>query len=151
MKTIIRVGTIVLPSGTTAKSISIDVRKTRSELLTAAKGRDHDITLELDVEAERSPGVVFEVELGAAQGKRWNIGNVALYGAGIRSESHGEFKPAHVQLVISDAVAGALKKSSTKTMTLTFTAKRAEGEKVRSTSALTIRNAAIVVGPRLRE
>ena len=151
MTTIARLDTISLPSGTAEKTITLDVHKTRSELLRAATSRAHDLTLELDVEAERSPDVFFEVALSAPKGKRHAVGNVALYGAGIRSEAHGEFHPAHVQLFISEAVTAALRNRSTQTLQVAFTARRADGERVRSASTLTIRNARIVAGPRLRD
>jgi hypothetical protein len=124
----------------------------RSELLAAAKSRQHDVTLDLDVEAERSPEVFYEVYLAAPNGKQHHVGNVTLFGAGIRSESHGEFHPAHVQLVISDAVLAVLRSRSTHTLNVTFRAKGAEGAPPpRSASALTIDRAEIVVGPRQRE
>jgi hypothetical protein len=145
MKTLVRIEPLTIPAGTTAKTIAVDVHATRAKILSAAKSRQHDVTLELDVEAERSPEVFYEVWLGAPQGKRYNVGNVALYGAGIRSEARGEFHPAHVRLFVSDALALALRHASTKTLNVTFVASG------KSTAALTIRKMELVAGPRQRE
>jgi len=42
-------------------TLPLDVRGVRAELLTAAESRQHDVTLQLDVEAERPPQVFYEV------------------------------------------------------------------------------------------
>ncbi|HEX3125781.1 MAG TPA: hypothetical protein VH394_00475 [Thermoanaerobaculia bacterium] len=152
MKTLVRTDSLVIPAGTMEKTVPIDVRGVRTELLTAAKSRQHDVTLELDAEAERPPQVFYEVYLSAPKGKRYNVGNIALFGAGIRSTAQGEFHPAHVQLFISDALALALCDASTSTLNITFVAKGAEGvPPAKPAAALTIQKLEIVVGPRQRE
>lgn len=151
MKTLARFSATIIPAGAAEKTVSIDVRGVRAELLAAAKSRQHDVTLELDVEAERSPGVIYEVSLSAPNGKRYGVGNVALFGAGIRGEARGEFHPAHVQLFVSEAVAAALRSPAARTLNVTFVAKGAEGmPAARAASALKIDRAEIVVGPRQR-
>ena len=137
MKTAVRIAPITIPAGTAEKTISLDIHKVRAELLNAAKSHQHDVTLELDVEAERSPQVFYEVHVG-----KTNVGNIALYGVGIRSEAQGTFHPAHVQLFISDAL---LRSRAARTLKITFVA---NGKPV---EALMIRNASIVIGPRQRE
>jgi len=152
MKTLVRIAPMTIPAGKREITFPIDVRGVRTELLTAAKSRQHDVTLELDVEAERPPGVFYEVYLGTPKGKRYNVGNVALFGAGVRSEAPGEFHPAHVQLFLSDALALALRPASTSTLSLTFAAKGAEGgPPAKPAAALTMQKGEIVVGPRQRE
>lgn len=152
MKTLVRIASMVIPAGTMEKTVPIDVRGVCADLLAAAKSRQNDVTLQLDVEAERPPQVFYEVYLGVPKGKRYNVGNIALFGAGIRSEAQGEFHPAHVQLYISDALALALRHASTTTLNLTFVAKGAEGvPAAKPAAALTIQNLEIVVGPRQRE
>ena len=131
---------LVIPAGASEKTVSIDVRSTKGELLEAAAGKEHDVTLELDVEAERSPEAFYQVFVGAR-----NVGNIALYGAGIRDEAHGEFRPAHVQLVVTEAVAAALQGRSAHTLTIRFV------PNAKPKAALTIDKGEIVIGPRLRE
>lgn len=137
MKTAVRIAPINIPAGTAEKTITLDIHAARTELLSAAKSHQHDVTLELDVEAERSPQVYYEVHVG-----KTNVGNIALYGAGIRSEAQGTFHPAHVQLFISDAL---LRNRPARTLKITFVASGKPAE------ALMIRSAAIVIGPRQRE
>jgi hypothetical protein len=147
MKTVVQIAPLTIPAGVPEKSFPVDVRTSRAELLAAAKNRQQDVTLELDVEAERPPGVFYEVTIGAPRRAPQNIGNVALFGAGIRSEARGEFRPAHVQLVITDQLAAVLQDSQVETLSITFTAKGAERV---PTAALTIDKAEIAIGPRLR-
>ena len=74
--------------------------------------------LELDAEAERAPGAVWEVYVGSPanappdpQGPQY-IGNVVLFGEGIRGEAHHhgrEFKPAHFLFPLKRALEGVLK------------------------------------------
>jgi len=86
------------------------------------------------------------------KGKRHHVGNIALFGAGVRSEARGEFHPAHVELFLSDALALALRPASTETLHLTFAAKGAEGAPAaKPAAALKIQHGEIVVGPRQRE
>ena len=151
MKTLVRLAPMTIPAGTMEKTIPVNIRGVQTQLLTAAKSRQYDVTLELDVEAERSPQVFYEVYLSAPKGRRYHVGNVTLFGAGIRSEARGEFHPAHVQLFISDAVSLALRKSAAHALEITFVAKGAEGgAAAKPVAALVIHNAEIVAGPRQR-
>jgi hypothetical protein len=151
-KTLVVIAPVTIPRETAEKTIVVDVGNARTELLAAARSSQHDLTLELDVEAESPPQVFYEVYLCGQDGKRCGVGNVALFGAGIRSEARGEFHPAHVQLVVSECVATVLHSPSARTLKITFVAKGAEGvPPARAASALKIDKAEIVAGPRLRE
>jgi hypothetical protein len=152
MKTVVHLPVVKLAPAVQEKTVSVDVQKARAELLRAASSRGHDVTLEMDVESDRPPTVFYEVSLSAPNAKRYSLGNLAMFGAGIRSESRGEFHPAHVQFVISEAVAGILRSGSVRTLAITFTPKAAEGVALpKNEATLTIGKAAIVIGPRLRE
>ena len=147
-KSVVQIAPVTIPAGAAEQIIRVDIRASRVELLAAARNRQQDVTLELDVEAERPPGVFYEVRIGAPRQPAVNVGNVALFGAGIRSEARGEFRPAHVQLVISDQLATVLGGVQTDTISITFTASGTQGA---PTAALTIDKAEIVIGPRLRQ
>jgi hypothetical protein len=152
MKTVVRLPVVKLSPAVKEKTISVDVQKARAELLRAASRHDRDITLEMDVEADRPPTIFYEVSLGAPKAKRYSLGNLAMFGAGIRSESRGEFHPAHVQFVISEPIAAILRNHAVKTLEITFTPKAAEGVALpKNEATLTIAKGEIVIGPRLRE
>ena len=123
MKTVVQIAPLTVPAGEPEKTFLVDVRASRPELLAAARNRQQDVTLELDVEAERPPGVFYEVTIGAPRRAPQNIGNVALFGVGIKSETRGDFRPAHVQLVITDQLAAVLEDSQVDTLSITFTAR----------------------------
>jgi len=147
-KSVVQIAPVTVAAGATEKMVIVDIRASRVELLAAARNRQQDVTLELDVEAERPPGAFYEVTIGAPRQPAVNVGNIALFGAGIRSEARGEFRPAHVQLVISDQLAAVLGGALTDTMSITFTARGTQGAPA---SALTINKGEIVIGPRLRQ
>lgn len=140
MKTLAHLPRLVIPAGAQEKAVSVDVRPAKEVILDAASGREHDLTLELDVEAERSPEAFYQVFVG-----RRNVGNVVLYGAGIRSEAHGDFHPAHVQLLVTEPIAAALRADSARPLTIRFV------PNAPPKAALTIDKGEIVLGPRLRE
>ena len=147
MKTVVQIAPATIPAGTAEKTFLVDSRASRAALLAAARNKQQEVTLELDVEAERSPGVFYEVTIGVPRRAPQRAGNVALFGAGIRSEARGEFRPAHVQLVISDQLAALLADSQADTLSITFTARGAERVPA---ATLTIDKAEIVIGPSLR-
>jgi tyrosinase len=104
----------------------VDLSKVLPRMRAAAKTQDQHLLLELaGVEAERQPGVVWEVYLGAApapaEGERSprHIGNVALFGAGIRTEAHHAFQPATFSFPISPAALEGID-AKTGTVALTF-------------------------------
>ena len=98
-------------------TVTIDVRALSARITTAMRLPTQTLLFELeDVTADRQPGVVWEVYVGArAEGLKRDstnatyVGNIALFGNGIRSESHHGFKPAHFAFPIERALAVALR------------------------------------------
>jgi hypothetical protein len=96
--------------------VNVDIKQYRQRLATIAEDKAQTLYLELnDVVADRQPGVVWEVYLGASPDKierdpknPFFVGNIALFGTGIRSEGHN-FKPAHFAFPINRAMQAALK------------------------------------------
>jgi tyrosinase len=85
-------------------SVDLPLADLRKQIASLARSRNQTLVLELDdVVADRPPGIIWEVHLGAkasadvqAESPSF-LGTVALFGEGIRSEPHGdhEFTPAH--------------------------------------------------------
>ena len=99
-------------------SFPLELKELRQRLASIAESKTETLFLELDdVEAERPPGVVWGVYIGlptkAAPDPEspYYVGNVVLFGSGIRSEAHGEFKPAHFAFAISRAIRASLKEN----------------------------------------
>jgi tyrosinase len=97
-------------------SVPIDVKEFQQRLETLAASQTETLVLQIDnVEAERSPGVVWEVFLGLPPNAAPNpespffVGTLALFSAGVRSQSHGEFKPAHFTFHANRAVLEGLR------------------------------------------
>jgi hypothetical protein len=89
----------------------LDIGELAPRLLAFARTDTDTLFLQFnDVVAERQPGVVWEVYVGAPATERldskspYYVGNLALFGAGIRSDTHGAFTPAHVEFAINNAV-----------------------------------------------
>jgi hypothetical protein len=143
---------IVIPAQSDSVNIRVSLSAEREQLLAAAADQKHDVLLDLAmIEAESAPGVYFEVFVhadGDARGR--SVGNLALYGTGIRSESRGVFQPAHVLLGITRELHAALEKNST--ILITFAAQGAGGAPTvaRSLSAVTIHKPSISIVPRTR-
>lgn len=150
---VVHIARITIPPHSAAVTIGVDLTRERRRLLAAAADRTLDIVLDLDgIEAERSPAVFFEVYIHAKNGAcKRTAGNVALFGQGIRSEARGVFRPAHVQLVITDDLRDALRKSPI--VAITFVAQGAGGlpSTPRSASAVVIARPSIMVAPRTRQ
>jgi hypothetical protein len=153
MKIAARIAPITIPSHSSGITVEVNLAAARHQLLAAATDRTRDIVLDLDgIEAEHSPAVYFEVYVHAKNVPRErSAGNLALFGAGIRSEARDEFHPAHAQLVITDDLRAALRKSSK--VALTFVAQGAGGSPAPplSRSSVTIGKPSIVIVPRTRE
>jgi hypothetical protein len=149
----IRIAPITIPPRSSVVTVDVDLRRERRRLLAAAADPALDILLDLDgIEAQRSPAVYFEVYVHAKSSPRKRTaGNVALFGQGIRSEARGVFRPAHMQLVITDDLREALRKSPV--VTITFMAQGAGGlpSPPRSASAVVIAHPSITVAPRTRQ
>ena len=95
-------------------TFNLDVSRLRRRLTPLAESATDTLLLELaDVEAERPPGVVWGVYIGLPDGGAFSgtgpyfVGNLALFGAGIRSEGH-HFEPARILLPINKAVRRSL-------------------------------------------
>jgi hypothetical protein len=143
---------IVIPAQSDAVSVRVTLSTDRKQLLAATADQKFDAVLDLAmIEAERSPGVYFEVFVHAeGESRGRSVGNLALYGTGIRSESRGNFQPAHVLLVVTRELHAALEKNST--ILITFASQGAGGTTVaRSLSAVTIQRPSISIVPRMRD
>ena len=143
---------ITLPAGDAPTTVKVDVRAEREKLLDAAGGRSLDVTLELDdVEAEKNPGVYYEVYVGLPKGakaesnSRFYVGNIALYGTGIRSEARGDFRPASFSFVITGAIRSALRPDGSQELNLMFVPRGG------AASAARIERPSICTQPRLRK
>jgi hypothetical protein len=102
--------------GSEPVSFPIDIKQLRERLVSIAESKTETLLLELDrVEAERQPGVVWEVYVGLPANAKpdpkspYYVGNLALFGSGIRSEVHHGFKPAHFAFPVGRAVMTSLK------------------------------------------
>jgi hypothetical protein len=111
------------PVELTAKEVSIpiDIAPMRERIAPMLESKKETLVVELDnVVAEREPGVVWEVYLGLPPGARPSpespnfLGTVSLFSAGVRSHSHGEFKPEHFSFPANRALAAALRSKQEK-------------------------------------
>jgi len=106
-----------------------ELKNLRQRLAAMAESKSETLFLELEgVEARLQPGVVWEVYLGAPAKnlKRdprspFYVGNLALFGNGIRSEAHGKFKPARFAFPINRAMGASLRKNEER-VSITFVA-----------------------------
>ena len=95
----------------------IELKELRSRLAATAESTSETVLLELDdVESEKSPEAVWAVYVGpepvreqADEKSPYFVGSLSLFGAGIRSEKHREFKPAHLLFRLNRALQSALK------------------------------------------
>lgn len=99
-------------------SVPIELREVKQRLATLAENPNATIFLELDgVEAERQPGVAWQVYFGppanssTTEQSPYYVGAMALFGQGIREVSHEKFEPAHFAFAINKAVLAGLKAS----------------------------------------
>jgi hypothetical protein len=102
-------------------SFSVDLRELHERVASIVESKTETLFLELDdVEAERHPGVVWEVYVGLPENaspdpkRPFYVGNIALFGPGIRNPTRGEFRPAHFAFPINRAVSAALKAGRTR-------------------------------------
>lgn len=102
-------------------SIPIDIAQIRERIPALLQSKNETLVVELDeVVAEREPGVVWEVYLGlppntAANNESPNfLGTVSLFSKGVRSHSHGEFKPEHFSFPANKALAVAMRSKEEK-------------------------------------
>ena len=95
-----------------ATTVPLDATQARA-LSSLAANAAHTLLLRLDdVVAERSPGIYWEVYV-EPRGARFDpngpyyVGNVVLFGSGIRSEGGASFKPAHFVFPLNAALRAA--------------------------------------------
>jgi len=126
---------IKLPPGPDPGPFAIDVRELRQRLLAAASDATTDVSLELEgIEADRQPNVFWEVYVGLPRGatpraeSAHYVGNVALFGHGIRDEhhQHGGFRPAEVSFQVDRAVQSALQRDPSGKLDLLLVASGAQ-------------------------
>jgi hypothetical protein len=97
-------------------SFPIELKEIRGRLSSFAENSKETLLLELDnVEAETQPGIIWEVYFGLPPGTApdakgpFFVGTISLFGSGIRSEAHHEFKPARFLFPLSRALRAVLK------------------------------------------
>lgn len=107
-------------------SFPLDIKALRQRLMSLAESRTDTVLLAFDeVVSERSPGVVWEVYVGlpanAAPDPKspFYVGNLSLFGAGVRSEAHHEFQPARFRFAIDSALLAAFR-SKEERVSVTF-------------------------------
>lgn len=107
-------------------SIPIDIAQIRERMPALLESKTETLVVELDeVVAEREPGAVWEVYLGqpanTAPGNESPnfLGTVTLFSRGVRSHTHGEFKPEHFTFPANKALAAAMRSREEK-LQLTF-------------------------------
>jgi tyrosinase len=102
-------------------TVPIEIAKIRERIPALLQSRNESLVIELsNVVAEREPGVVWEVYLGAPANTALNaesphfLGTVALFSRGVRSHAHGEFQPEHFTFNANKAFAAALRSNQEK-------------------------------------
>jgi tyrosinase len=109
-ETVFRVPVPPIVLGAKPVSFAMDLAALRRHAAGAAARSTESVFLELDdVEADRQPGVVWQVYFGLPDGAAFDangpyyVGTLALFGAGVREEAH-HFMPAKVTLRINEAL-----------------------------------------------
>lgn len=107
-------------------SFSTDITQVSDRLVSISENKTQKVFLDLvRVEAEKQPGVVWEVYVGLPTDATpepkgvFFVGNVVIFGAGVRTNAHGEYHPAHFSFDASRAIAEALKRKE-KELRITF-------------------------------
>lgn len=97
-------------------SVPIELKEIQQKVRAVLESKKDTLLLDLDgVETERPPGVGWAVYAGLPQGAEggvdspYYIGTLSLFGSGIRSEKHHEFKPAHFVFSLNQAIETAVR------------------------------------------
>src|ERR1700758_3633984 len=97
-------------------SVPIDLKEIAAKVATVLESKADTLLLDLDgVEAERQPGVAWAVYVGSPDEAEADVnspsyvGTLSLFGSGVRSEKHHEFKAAHFVYPLNRAAKAALK------------------------------------------
>ena len=111
--------------GRKSSSILLPIERTEDKLRDASAGK-RKMLLRLDnVAAKRQPGTVWRVFLGLPRDEPPDprsphfIGNLALFGSGVRDASNHHFEPAQFTFPVDRAISAALQRTG-KTIPLTF-------------------------------
>ena len=112
--------------GSETVSVPIDMKDLKQRLSRLAESKETTVFLELDgVEAERQPGVAWQVYFGLPANTApldespYYIGAMALFGPGIHSESHDKFEPTHFAFAVNHALLAGIKANQER-WTITF-------------------------------
>lgn len=105
-----------LTLGAEPVSFTFEIKSVRNQLVSINEDKSKTLQLELGgVVTDRQPGVMWEVYVSQPGKIEPNsespsyVGNLSLFSAGIRSQAHHEFKPAHFVYSIGRALETALK------------------------------------------
>jgi tyrosinase len=97
-------------------SVPIDIAQIRERIPALLQNRNERLVIELDnVVAERAPGVVWEIYLGAPPNTALTaesphfLGTMTLFSAGVREHAHSEFQPGHFTFNATRAFEAALR------------------------------------------
>ncbi len=140
----------------------IDIREFRERLTTLSRGKDPGLILDLsDIEADRQPDVFWEVYVGLPAGETPQfksphyVGNLALFGQGIRGEHpHGEFRAASVTFRIDTALRATFARSGAgDRLTVLFVPRTAEqnGKAVAAKSSARVKIGTAAISIRRQE
>ena len=106
--------------------VPIDLNEFMGKLSSVMDSKKDILLLDLDgVEAAQQPGVVWAVYAGlpvegeAGVNSPYYVGTLSLFGSGVRSERHHEFKPAHFLYPLNRALQTALE-TGAKRLHVTF-------------------------------
>jgi Common central domain of tyrosinase/Polyphenol oxidase middle domain len=102
-------------------SFPIELKEIREKLAAVVESKTDTLLLALDdVEAEQQPGVAWGVFVGLPAGAAGDekspfyVGAMSLFGSGVRSEKHHEFKTAQFVYPLNRAVQAAMKANEEK-------------------------------------
>ncbi len=103
-------------------AVPLDYSTAREKIISIARSPGQQLVLQLDdVEADRQPGITWEVYLGGGDPASLTpdnpafLGSIALFSTGIRGEKHGNmpFMPASFTFPINPRVVATMAKTST--------------------------------------
>jgi hypothetical protein len=113
---VLRVAVPPITLGVNRVALRVDMTRLRKQVGVAAVSETQSVFLRLaGVEAQTQPGVVWKVSLGGTF-----VGNLGLYGTGIRDQAAQGFKAASFAYRVDPAIQAWLKTGSNR-VALTFT------------------------------
>jgi tyrosinase len=109
-----------------AVTVPIELKEIHQKVRAVLESKNDRLLLDVDgVEADEPPGVGWAVYAGLPAGAAagadspYYVGSLSLFGSGIRSEKHHEFKAAHFVYALNRAVEFAMKANEER-LTITF-------------------------------